>query len=84
MLVEAVTRDLVLLLALVVSGAAWTLAHLLLWVRVFQTRRLPLVVRWFAWLPPLLPFAAWRAGAHTGTLTWLVLGLSYLCLRSVA
>jgi hypothetical protein len=79
-----VTRDLVLLLALVVTGAAWAFAHMLLWVRVFQTKTLPLALRLLAAVPPLVLFAAWRARARTGALIWVVFGLAYLCLRMLA
>jgi hypothetical protein len=79
-----VARDLLLLLALVLSGAAWLLAHLILWMRVLQATRLPAALRWLAWLPPVLPLAAWRAGLRTGVVLWSAAGIAYSCLRALA
>lgn len=78
------TRDLVMLFGLFVTGAVWGFTHLMLWAHVLRASQLPGWLRWLAWIPPIVAFAAWRAGARTGALVWVVLTLAYLCLRSMA
>lgn len=79
-----VTRDLALLFGLVISGAAWLFTHGVVWGSVLRSRSLPPTLRWLAGLGPLLPVAAWRVGARTGALLWLVSGLLYGVLWALA
>ena len=72
--------DLSILLALVLCGAVWAILHLVLLIRAAETRRLHLVVRALALLPPATPIVAWAAGTRVLPVLWALVGSAYLAL----
>jgi hypothetical protein len=76
------TRDIAVLLGLIVVGASWLIVHVLLMTRVARSRVLPTRVRLLALLPPLTPLLGWAAGARALTLAWAAHGLLYCLLRT--
>lgn len=77
-------RDTVLLLALIVSGAAWLVVHVFLSLRAWRLPNLPPVLRWLAWLPPLTPVAGFMGGAVVWAFVWCLIGATYVVLRALA
>ena len=64
------TRDLVVLSALVVIGAGLLVVHGLLMLRVARARSLPVPVRLVGLLPPVTPIVGWAAGARGLVVAW--------------
>lgn len=78
------TRELMLLLALIAVGAGWLLVHLMLLVRTLRAARLSRGVKLLAWLPPATPIVGWIGGARALSVLWGLHGLLYVWLRSQA
>ena len=77
-------RDTALLLALIVSGAAWMVVHVFLSLRAWRLPNLPRALRWLAWLPPLTPVAGFMGGAVVWACVWCVAAVTYIVLRALA
>lgn len=77
------SREVGVLLALVVLGTLLVLLHLAICLRAFRSPSVPAWLRWLAWVPPLTPYAGLRARARFLSVTWLIVGLAYFVLRSV-
>ena len=78
------TRELTLLLALIVVGAGWLLVHAMLLVRSVRAAQLSRALRWLAWLPPATPVIGWLAGARVLGALWAVHAVAYIWLRGQA
>jgi len=78
------TRELTLLISLIVVGAGWVLVHLMLLARTARAPRLSKRLRLLAWLPLATPLVGWVAGARVLGVLWLVQALLYAWLHSVA
>jgi hypothetical protein len=72
--------DRLILLALVIGGAAWLTLHLMLLMRAAGARRLHPGLRALALLPPATPAVAWAAGSRALAVLWTVVGAAYLAL----
>jgi hypothetical protein len=79
-----VTRDLGVLLALVVIGAGLLVVHVLLMLRVARARRLPVRVRLLGLLPPATPIVGWLAGARGLVVAWALHCFVYGLLLALA
>lgn len=77
------SREVGVLLALVVLGALLVLFHLAICLRALRSPGVPTWLRWLAWLPPLTPYAGLRARASWLSVAWFIVGFAYLVLRSV-
>ena len=77
-------RDTLLLLALIVSGAAWAVVHVALFLRTLRLERVPAPLRWLSWLPPLTPIAGFWGGRSGWAVAWCVVAATYLVLRSLS
>ena len=76
------SRDGVVLLALIVLSASWALAHLLLLLRVLLARSLPRWQRAIALVPIATPWLALRAGMRLLPGLWALFGAAYLATRA--
>lgn len=76
------THDTILWAALTVSGALWMILHLSLSLRAVTASQLPLWLRILGVLPPLTPAAGYLAGAKLRAVSWCVVALTYLVLRT--
>ena len=82
MLGRAMPASAVLWLSCVVALAAWLVAHLALLMAVMGDGSLSRPWRIASLVPVVLPVAAWRAGKLPGVVTWSVLLLLYVGLRT--
>jgi len=76
-----VSRDVAVLLGLVVVSATWVFAHGLLLLRVLRMAGVPGWQRALALLPIVTPVVALRAGARMLPALWFSCGAGYLLLR---
>jgi hypothetical protein len=72
--------DCSILLALVLSGAAWLTLHLMLLIRAAGAKALRPGLRALALLPPATPAVAWMAGSRALPVLWTAVGAAYLAL----
>ncbi|HEX2677168.1 MAG TPA: hypothetical protein VHM19_11025 [Polyangiales bacterium] len=69
--------------ALVITGAAWLLAHFAVCVRALRSPGLSPLLRLAALVPGVTPWVGFRAGARVASVLWCVFAVAYLVLRSV-
>lgn len=79
----AQSQDIVVFAGLVITAAAWALVHLSLWLRVRRTPTLGWALRALAVLPPVTPFAGFRARVFVRSVLWCVFAATYLVLRTL-
>ena len=77
------TRELTLLVSLIVVSAGWALVHLRLLVRALRAPRLARGLKLLAWFPPATPIVGWLGGARVMSALWAALALVYAWLRGL-
>jgi hypothetical protein len=77
-------RDMLLLVALTALFALLLLVHVFMWLRSWRSSRVPKLLRWFTWLPPLACVADYWVGARVVPAFWCIVLVVYLVLRSQA
>jgi hypothetical protein len=77
-------RDTILLLTWILLGATWMVLHFALSLRVWRSHQLPVLLRWFGWLPPITPVAGLMCGAGGWAVLWCIVAIAYVVLRSFA
>lgn len=78
------SRETLLLLSLIGTGACWLVLQVALWLRSWRAPTVPRVLRWLSWLPPITPIAGFMAGAWFLSVLWCIVAVAYVVLRSQA
>lgn len=78
-----VVKETVTLGVLIAAGASALVLHLALLIRTARAPGLSRAMRVLAWLPPVTPVIAWRAGARVRAAAWAVSVAVYCVVRSV-
>ena len=76
-------REATIWAALVLVGAGWLVLHAALLIRTARAPGVSRPWRLLAWLPPMTPIVAWRAGARVRAVAWVVSMTLYFVLRSM-
>jgi hypothetical protein len=79
-----VSSELALLIALVVVGAMWLVAHVAVLWKSLRAKELAWYYKLLAIVPVAAPGVAWVAGSRVAPIVWGVLGAAYVTLRVVA
>ena len=74
----------IVLVTLIGLFALLLLLHVYLWLDSLRDRKVPKLLRFFTWLPPLACVAAFWAGARVVPVFWCIVLIAYLVLRSQA
>jgi hypothetical protein len=77
-------RDSIVLVTLVGLFALLLVLHVYLWLDSLRARKVPKLLRFFTWLPPLACVAGFWAGARVVPVLWCIVLIAYLVLRSQA
>lgn len=72
-----------LLIAWIVTFAAWLFVHVIATVRVLRSPSLERRVKWLGMVPVATPFVAWRGGARVSAVLWIALAVLYVVLRAM-
>ena len=77
-------RDSIVLVTLVGLFALLTVLHVYLWLDSLRGPKVPKLLRFFTWLPPLACVAGFWSGARVVPVLWCIVLIAYLVLRSQA
>jgi hypothetical protein len=77
-------RDSMTLTALIVLFALLVVLHLFFWLRSLRDSRVPTLLRWFTFMPPLACVASFWSGSRVLPVLWCIVLIAYLVLRSQA
>lgn len=72
-----------LLIAWIVTFAAWLFVHVVATVHVLGSKALDRRAKLLALVPLATPYFAWRGGARVSAVLWVALGVLYGALRAM-
>lgn len=72
-----------LLIAWIVTFAAWLFVHVVAITRVLRSPLLEQRAKWWVLVPPVTAVVAWRGGARVSAVLWSALAVLYVVLRAM-